>query len=87
MTLEIRKLEPMSSDELPTAKRTCPASVAYELMRDILLDDPRRPAPSSPEFRVYLLDLYAECLAAVRGKRTSAPPTKAKSYPRPHVAA
>lgn len=50
-------------------ERTCPAAVAYDLMRDIMLDDPARPAPSSPEFRAYLLDLYAECLIAVRGKR------------------
>lgn len=77
----------MSADDLPTAKRTCPASVAYELMRDILFDDPRRPAPSSPEFRAYLLDLYAECLSAVRGKRTASPPPKAKSYARPQAAA
>lgn len=50
--------------------RTCPAAVAYDLMRDIMLDDPSRPPPSSPEFRAYLLDLYAECLLAVRGKRS-----------------
>ena len=60
----------MSQEMFPTsADRTCPAAVAYDLMRDILLDDPRRPSPSSPEFRPYLLDLYAECLLAVRGKR------------------
>ena len=55
----------------PAADRTCPAAVAYDLLRDILLDDPRRPSPSSPEFRPYLLDLYAECLLAVRGKRVA----------------
>lgn len=51
-------------------ERTCPAAVAYDLMRDIMLDDPARPPPTSPEFRAYLLDLYAECLVAVRGRRT-----------------
>jgi len=59
----------MTEDVIPTPERACPAAVAYDLMRDILLDDPRRPAPSSPDFRPYLLDLYAECLMAVRGKR------------------
>jgi hypothetical protein len=62
----------MTHDMNPAADRTCPAAVAYDLMRDILLDDPRRPAPSSDEFRTYLLDLYAECLMAVHGKRVSA---------------
>ena len=61
----------MTQDVFPTTDRTCPAAVAYDLMRDILLDDPRRPTPSSPEFRPYLLDLYAECLLAVRGKRVA----------------
>jgi hypothetical protein len=61
----------MTQDMFPAADRTCPAAVAYDLMRDILLDDPRRPSPSSPEFRPYLLDLYAECLLAVRGKRVA----------------
>lgn len=61
----------MTNDMSPAADRTCPAAVAYDLMRDILLDDPRRPAPSSDEFRTYLLDLYAECLLAVHGKRVA----------------
>jgi hypothetical protein len=61
----------MTHDMSPAADRTCPAAVAYDLMRDILLDDPRRPAPSSDEFRTYLLDLYAECLLAVHGKRVA----------------
>ena len=62
----------MNQDMFPApADRTSPAAVAYDLMRDILLDDPRRPSPSSPEFRPYLLDLYAECLLAVRGKRVT----------------
>ncbi len=61
----------MTQDMFPAADRTCPAAVAYDLMRDILLDDPRRPSPSSPDFRPYLLDLYAECLLAVRGKRVT----------------
>ncbi len=60
----------MTEDVIPAAERNCPAAVAYDLMRDILLDDPRRPAPTSPEFRAYLLDLYAECLLAARGKRS-----------------
>lgn len=59
----------MTEDVIPAPERASPAAVAYDLMRDILLDDPRRPAPSSPDFRPYLLDLYAECLMAVRGKR------------------
>ncbi len=61
----------MTEDLIPAPERACPAAVAYDLMRDILLDDPRRPAPSSPEFRPYLLDLYTECLMAVRGKRVA----------------
>lgn len=60
----------MSQDPTRAADRTCPAAVAYDLMRDILFEDPARPAPSSAEFRPYMLDLYAECLLAVRGKRT-----------------
>lgn len=65
--------------------RTCPAAVAYDLMRDILLDDPRRPAPTSDEFRTYLLDLYAECLLAVNGKRVSmiAKPGEMRAPPPP----
>lgn len=59
----------MTHDLSPAADRTSTAAVAYDLMRDILLDDPRRPAPTSPEFRAYLLDLFAECLLAVHGKR------------------
>lgn len=61
----------MTYDLSPGADRTSPAAVAYDLMRDILLDDPRRPAPTSSEFRTYLLDLYAECLLAVDGKRVA----------------
>jgi hypothetical protein len=58
------------SSEAPSANdRGTPVSVAYDLMRDILFDDPSRPQPDSPEFRAYVLDLYAECLLAVRGKR------------------
>ncbi len=67
----------MTEDLIPTPERACPEAVAYDLMRDILLDDPRRPAPSSPEFRSYLLDLYAECLAAVQGERVAAHRTAA----------
>ncbi len=61
----------MTHDMNPANDRNCPAAVAYDLMRDILLDDPRRPAPTSDEFRTYLLDLYAECLLAVNGKRVA----------------
>jgi hypothetical protein len=49
--------------------RMCREAVAYDLMRDILFDDPKRPPPSTPEFRAYVLDLFAECLAAVKGQR------------------
>lgn len=63
--------EPRQLIEPPfVGDRTCPAAVAYDLMRDIMLDDPSRPPPSTAEFRAYLLDLYAECLIAVRGKRS-----------------
>ena len=54
------------------AERGGREEVAYDLMRDIMLDDPARPLPSAPEFRAYVLDLYAECLAAVRGRRQTA---------------
>ncbi len=57
--------------------RTCREAVAYDLMRDILFDDPKRPPPNTPEFRVYVLDLFAECLAAVRGQRPRASPVPA----------
>ncbi len=70
----------MTEDLIPAPERACPEAVAYDLMRDILLDDPRRPAPSSPDFRPYLLDLYAECLAAVQGERVRGHGTAA---PRP----
>jgi hypothetical protein len=46
--------------------------VAYDLMRDIMFDDPTRPEPRSAAFRAYVLDLYAECLSAVRGTRRPA---------------
>jgi hypothetical protein len=52
------------------AEQACQEAVAYDLMRDIMFDDPDRPKPNSPEFRAYALDLYAECLLAVTGKRT-----------------
>lgn len=51
------------------AEQACQEAVAYDLMRDIMFDDPVRPKPNSPEFRAYALDLYAECLLAVSGKR------------------
>jgi hypothetical protein len=49
--------------------RICPECVAYDLMRDIIFDDPKKPLPQSREFRAYILDLYAECLDAVQGRR------------------
>lgn len=69
----------MSQDPTQAADRTCPAAVAYDLMRDILFEDPARPVPSSPEFRAYMLDLYAECLLAVRGKRAQSAPQPASA--------
>ncbi len=57
--------------------RATPVGVAYDLMRDILFEDPRRPLPDSPEFRAYVLDLYAECLAAARGRRRMRPRSSA----------
>ena len=73
----------MSLDTIPNSERSHPAAVAYDLMRDILFDDPTRPQPSSPDYRDYLLDLYAECLIAVRGKRTLGPRPKPRLQPRP----
>ena len=65
LSIELRN----DADPSPIGDRQSVASVAYDLMRDIVLDDPSRPSPSSAEFRAYLLDLYAECLTAVRGLR------------------
>ncbi len=63
--------EPMTLVPQPGAvERTCPAAIAYDLMRDIVFEDPSRPPTNSAEFRRYLLDLYAECMLAVQGKRT-----------------
>jgi hypothetical protein len=62
----------MTQAFVPAAERTCAEAVAYDLMRDIMLDDPLRPPPTSPDFRSYLLDLYMECILAVRAKRTIA---------------
>lgn len=59
----------MTPEEPSQWSRVAPSSVAYDLMRDILFEDPARPPANSPEFRAYILDLYAECLLAVRGKR------------------
>lgn len=73
----------MTQDVFAAADRTCPAAVAYDLMRDILLDDPSRPSPSTPEFRSYLLDLYAECLLAVRGKRVASQRTGVRGVASP----
>ena len=73
----------MTQDMFPAADRTCPAAVAYDLMRDILLDDPSRPSPSTPEFRAYLLDLYAECLLAVRGQRVASQRTAVRGATSP----
>lgn len=67
------------------AEQACQEAVAYDLMRDIMFEDPDRPKPNSIEFRAYALDLYAECLIAVAGKRpvTVQP---ARLLPRPPVA-
>ena len=73
----------MSDDPQSTRGHVSPASVAYDLMRDILFEDPVRPAPVTPEFRVYVLDLYAECLLAVRGRRAAFPEAKRAGRPRP----
>jgi hypothetical protein len=59
----------MSESHHAASDRRCREAVAYDLMRDILFDDPCRPEAGSPDFRGYLLDLYVECLAAVRGRR------------------
>ncbi len=66
------------------AEQACQEAVAYDLMRDIMFEDPDRPKPNSIEFRAYALDLYAECLIAVTGKRpvTVEP---ARLLPRPPV--
>jgi hypothetical protein len=59
----------MTIEKTIAPDRLCREAVAYDLMRDILFEDPKRPQASTPEFRAYVLDLYAECLAAVRGQR------------------
>ncbi len=66
----------MSQEPIPMAEHAGPEAVAYDLMRDIMFEDPNRPAPNLAPFRAYVLDLYAECLVAVAGKRilTSPPP-------------
>jgi hypothetical protein len=56
-------------DDRLRLSRMCPECVAYDLMRDIIFDDPKKPLPQSREFRAYILDLYAECLDAVQGRR------------------
>jgi hypothetical protein len=43
-----------------------PEQVAYRLMRDI---KPKPPLGQGPEGKDEILDLYAECLRAVRGER------------------
>ena len=65
------------------AEHAVPEAVAYDLMRDIMFEDPNRPAPNADPFRAYVLDLYAECLVAVTGKRVvnAAPPAMAVRKP------
>ena len=59
------------------AEQACQEAVAYDLMRDIMFEDPDRPKPNTSEFRGYVLDLYSECLVEVSGKRSvSAPGTR-----------
>ena len=56
------------------AEQACQEAIAYDLMRDIMFEDPNRPKPNTAEFRGYVLDLYSECLVAVSGKRSVSPP-------------
>lgn len=76
----------MANDIQGERDRATAAAVAYDLMRDILFEDPARPAPDSPDFRPYVLDLYAECLLAVRGMRAPAEREEARAI-RPRRAA
>lgn len=73
----------MCQEPIPMAENAGPEAVAYDLMRDIMFEDPNRPAPNLAPFRAYVLDLYAECLVAVAGKRvvTSPPPDTATRKP------
>jgi hypothetical protein len=64
-----RDLSAVAQDQTVRIEHHPPEKVAYDLMRDITFDDPTRPLVNSAEFRRYLLDLYAECLDAVKGKR------------------
>jgi hypothetical protein len=68
LSLNINGARHVHDDSLRLA-RNCPECVAYDLMRDIIFDDPKKPLPQSREFRAYILDLYAECLDAVKGRR------------------
>lgn len=67
------------------AEHAVPEAVAYDLMRDIMFEDPNRPAPSAAPFRTYVLDLYAECLVAVTGKRIATAPPPAVSARKPTI--
>jgi hypothetical protein len=68
LSLNINGARRVHDDSLRQS-RICPECVAYDLMRDIIFDDPKKPLPQSREFRAYILDLYAECLDAVQGRR------------------
>ena len=47
-----------------------PEQVAYRLMKDILGYD-KAPSSDANVVRKHILDLYAECLVAVRGERSA----------------
>ncbi len=68
------------------AEQACQEAVAYDLMRDIMFEDPDRPKPNCAEFRAYTLDLFAECLIAVNGKRTVSAPPSARLLPHTSIA-
>lgn len=55
-----------------------PELIAFGLLRYLAQIEQR--GPNRPTFdRVWLLDAYAECLAAVKGERNSSSPKKAAS--------
>ena len=76
----------MSQEPTLMAEQACQEAVAYDLMRDIMFEDPDRPKPNSAEFRAYALDLYAECLLAVSGKRAVSNPPATRLLPRSSIA-
>jgi hypothetical protein len=85
LSLNINGARRVQDDSLRLA-RNCPECVAYDLMRDIIFDDPQKPLPQSREFRAYILDLYAECLDAVQGRRLGSSIATAPIPPRQELA-